>query len=88
MAPRSSWMARRRWWSAVSDTELIAAAIEASGMSARRFAERVLSRDERTIRRWQAGDIAIPEIARWWLERFLAMSPAMRERLIAILDRE
>lgn len=44
-----------------SDNELLRAAIEASGLSARRFAREVLIRDERTVRRWLAGD-AIPEV--------------------------
>ena len=38
------------------DTELLAAAIKASGLSARRFAVEVLDVDERTVRRWLAGD--------------------------------
>ncbi len=45
----------------VSDRDLLAAKIEASGLSARRFAREVLVRDERTIRRWLAGDSPIPE---------------------------
>lgn len=38
------------------DTELLAAAIVASDLSARRFAVEVLDVDERTVRRWLAGD--------------------------------
>lgn len=41
--------------------ELLRAAIEASGMSARRFAEEVLIRDERTVRRWNSGKSPIPK---------------------------
>lgn len=41
--------------------ELLAKRIEASGLSARRFAREVLLRDERTVRRWLAGDSPIPE---------------------------
>lgn len=44
---------------AMRDTELLAAAIEASGLSARRFAVEVLDVDERTVRRWLAGDRAL-----------------------------
>lgn len=33
---------------------------QASGLSARRFARRVLDRNERTVRRWLAGDADIP----------------------------
>lgn len=36
--------------------ELILAAIEASKMSARKFATDVLDVDERTLRRWKAGE--------------------------------
>lgn len=40
----------------MTDTELLARAIEVSGLSARRFAVAVLGVDERTVRRWLAGD--------------------------------
>lgn len=46
-------------------------AIAASGLSARQYATQVLTRDERTIRRWLAGDSPIPQAV---LE-FLARSP-------------
>ena len=36
-------------------------AIKRSGLSARRYATEVLKRDERTIRKWLAGDNPIPE---------------------------
>jgi hypothetical protein len=71
----------------VTDTELILNAVEASGLSARRFAERVMSRDERTIRRWMAGEIPIPDVAKRWLVWFVELSEPMRSRLMAILDR-
>ncbi len=38
--------------------ELLNAAIEASGMSSRKFARDVLDVDERTVRRWRAGEYA------------------------------
>lgn len=41
--------------------EILRRAIEASGLSARRFATEILLRDERTIRRWLAGDRPIPK---------------------------
>jgi ribosome-binding protein aMBF1 (putative translation factor) len=66
----------------MADPELIREAIEASGLSARRFAERILARDERTVRRWVAGDTDIPPIARRWLEGWLALSKATRSRII------
>lgn len=42
------------------DAELLNDAIAASGLSARRFAVEVLDVDERTVRRWQAGERSIP----------------------------
>jgi hypothetical protein len=55
----------------VSDGEILAKAIEASGMSARRFAVRVLIRDERTVRRWLSGDSPLPKPVREFLEGYL-----------------
>lgn len=72
----------------LSDRELITAAIEASGLSARRFAERMMTRDERTIRRWISGDQELPEVARRRLTWFLELTESQRERLIALLDRD
>ncbi len=43
------------------DADLLRRAIEASGLSARRFATEILLRDERTVRRWLAGDSPIPD---------------------------
>lgn len=43
-----------------SNPDLLRAAIEASGLSARRFAVEVLGVDERTVRRWIAGDREMP----------------------------
>lgn len=48
---------------------LLRDAIHGSGMSARAFAERVLMRDERTVRRWLAGASPIPAPVVRWLER-------------------
>jgi hypothetical protein len=42
--------------------------IHGSGMSARAFAEKMLLRDERTVRRWLAGDSPIPAPVVRWLE--------------------
>ncbi len=69
----------------MSDVEIIAAAIKASGLSAKRFAERILSRDERTVRRWQSGEIAIPPLARDWLARWLDLTDAARKRIVLTL---
>ena len=69
----------------MSDPDLILAAVELSGLSARQFAERVLSRDERTVRRWSAGQIPIPPIAREWLERWIALSDTRRAAIVRAL---
>ena len=42
-------------------------AIERSGLSARAYAEQVMVRDERTIRRWVNGQSPIPEAVKRWL---------------------
>lgn len=44
------------------DVWLLRRAIERSGLSARRWAEEVAWRDERTVRRWLSGDSPIPEL--------------------------
>lgn len=53
----------------MTDSELLSAAIKQSGLSARRFAREIMLRDERTIRRWLAGDSPIPEAVMRFLER-------------------
>jgi len=45
----------------MTDVQILRDRIAASGLSARRFAREVLLRDERTVRRWLAGDSPIPE---------------------------
>ena len=59
-----------------NDASLLRAAIEASGLSARRFAVDVLLRDERTIRRWlqpptQPGARPMPALVRAFLTTYL-----------------
>jgi hypothetical protein len=56
----------------VTDPELLAAAIQASGLSARKYAERVLVRDERTIRRWLSGESPLPKPVRDFLQAQIA----------------
>jgi hypothetical protein len=56
----------------MADRTMLAEAIEASGLSARRFAVEVLIRDERTVRRWLAGDSPIPEVV---LLKLMSMPP-------------
>jgi hypothetical protein len=45
----------------MNDRDLLAHVIAHSGLSARAFARERLLRDERTVRRWLAGDSPIPE---------------------------
>lgn len=53
-----------------TDQELLAAAIERSGLSSVRFATEVMSRTPTTIRRWRGGR-PMPAVVRAWLERYL-----------------
>jgi hypothetical protein len=55
--------------SSTTPPDLLRRAIEASGMSARQYAATVLLRDERTVRRWLAGDSPIPEPVVQFLKR-------------------
>lgn len=73
----------------VTDPDLIREAIATSGLSARRFAECITWRDERTIRRWVSGDpdIKMPETARSRLVWFLALPKRERDRMVAIATR-
>jgi hypothetical protein len=50
---------------------LLRDAIHLSGSSTRSFAETVLVREERTVRRWMAGDTPIPEVVARRLRRYL-----------------
>jgi hypothetical protein len=49
--------------------DMLRAAIAKSGLSARQFAEQVLIRDERTIRRWISGESPIPDVVIGWLNK-------------------
>ena len=49
--------------------DLLRSRIEASGLSARRFALEVLLREDRTIRRWLDGKSPIPKVVLAWLGR-------------------
>jgi len=62
----------RRGWPASmvrhDHVALLRAAIAASGLSARRYATEVLTRDERTVRRWLAGKSPIPRAVLRYLQ--------------------
>ena len=47
-----------------TDIALLRIRIEESGLSDRQFAVKCLKRDERTIRRYLAGDVEMPKIIR------------------------
>lgn len=42
---------------------LLERALTLTGCSVRAFAEVHMVRDERTVRRWRSGDVAIPDVA-------------------------
>ena len=69
----------------ISDPELVRAAIDVTGMAARRFAVEVMGVDERSVRRWLAGDSPIQNHEdRAWLTAFVALyegRPAIRRQL-------
>ena len=51
------------------DSDLLARAIQASGLSSGDYARLVLIRDPRLVRRWLAGTLEMPTIVREHLER-------------------
>lgn len=61
---------------------LLAAAVEASGLSSRRFAVEVLGVDERTVRRWREGTRDMPGPA-VQLCRLVIADPSLVEVLSA-----
>jgi DNA-binding transcriptional regulator YiaG len=65
-----------------SDPDLLVAAIDASGLSARRFAMELLTVDERTVRRWLAGDRELAAPVRVLCAAIIA-DPAVAEILRA-----
>lgn len=67
------------------DPELLRAAIETAGLSARRFAVDVLDVDERTVRRWIAGDRELQATVRV-LCAAIVDDPPLAARLAATLS--
>lgn len=67
----------------MTDADKLAAEILDSGLSARQFAVRVMSRDERTVRRWLAGEEMPPTVRAWLdsLERVTVTSRSIGIRL-------
>lgn len=56
----------------MTDSELLRAAIAASGLSVRQFARERLLREPRTVWRWLAGENPLPSIVRTTCERLVA----------------
>jgi hypothetical protein len=54
-----------------TEIELLKAAIQKSGLSATRFAEMVMARESRTVRRWLNGTSPIPKAALMFLDRYV-----------------
>ena len=59
----------------MSDVELLARVIAASGLSARQYAVQVLLREERTIRRWLSGASPIPQVVLDFLNKERTSAP-------------
>lgn len=57
------------------DAKLLSQAIEASGLSVRRFADEVLVRNPRTVWRWLAGENSLPEAVREKCKAIIADPP-------------
>ena len=70
---------------AVTPRERLSALLTGSGLSVGRFA-RVLGVDERTLRRWLAADIAVPESRAAWLARVVRLD-VTRDRVTVVLSR-
>ena len=47
-----------------ADRKILEARITESGISAKKFADLVLKRDERTLRRWRSGESPMPDLVR------------------------
>lgn len=60
----------------MSDADLLRRAIAASGLSVRKFARDVLTRDPRTLFRWLSGESPLPRAVRERCERIIADAAA------------
>lgn len=71
-------------WSAEDPSRtLLSEIVRDSGLSIAAFARLVVGRDERTVRRWLAGEIEIPRQAGEWLER-VRLEPSPTEIVIRV----
>jgi DNA-binding transcriptional regulator YiaG len=53
------------------EQNLLERALAKSGLSLRKFAEQLVARDERTVRRWREGSQTIPETALRWMRHYV-----------------
>ena len=70
----------------MSPVALLRAAIAASGLSARRYAIDVLTRDERTVRRWLAGKSPIPRAVVVMLAGQHGLAPRVAAEIAGVAD--
>jgi hypothetical protein len=62
------------------DAQLLSDAIRVSGLSVRRFASEVLTRDARTVWRWLAGSNPLPRAVRERCQQLVATASATDSR--------
>lgn len=72
----------------MTDRDRLARVIAASGLSARQWARTVVLRNERTVRRWLAGDSPIPAEVLGYLRRAEMRCPYDGYLLILDSDRD
>ena len=72
----------------MTDRELLAEVLAVTALSARKFARLFLARDERTMRRWEAGDSPVPAVVLARLQWLIALPAAQRAALVRILLRD
>lgn len=70
----------------MTDPELLLAVREATGLSGRKIGTVLLGRAERTVRRWEAGELPIPRVVRARLEHVLALPPDRCALLVELLS--
>ncbi|MFN8992949.1 MAG: hypothetical protein ACK5X3_04695 [Pseudomonadota bacterium] len=66
--------------------DTLSAWIDQSGLSIAEFARKVLGRDERTVRRWLSGEIAIPQSAAAWIESVTRVE-STANRVTVVIER-
>lgn len=69
----------------MTDQQLIASAVELSGLSPDEFAASIISRDERTVRNWRSGRVSIPPAAKRWLLAWVALDAKARGAIVVQL---